>query len=241
MTDSVDVSCIFTEKFNRKFISDLLKKCFEIGSTTDKIGSISNIKYSLLDSGWHTKFGGIEEVANSISKNSIGAIELLWYEYIDFSIYINLESRRVGIDIPHITLSFDAVYFKEDEDENSPHFYKTNVNKTIELSKELYKSTNPAFVGGEADNPDEYTPMPTKGELDKGIIKDILWFNIFPPKFVRKIGREKLLSAPAWKVEELDDGGILLVLTEHPFYSFAFDVHEHKEKKDEVEKYLGLK
>jgi hypothetical protein len=45
---------------------------------------------------------------------------------------------------------------------------------------------------------------------------DTLYFiNLFGPELVNKLGRDRLLSAPAWKIEELDDGGIFLVPTEH--------------------------
>jgi hypothetical protein len=42
----------------------------------------------------------------------------------------------------------------------------------------------------------------------------IYWGNIFGPAYVSHYGRDFLLGAPGWKVEELDDGGILYVTTE---------------------------
>jgi len=37
------------------------------------------------------------------------------------------------------------------------------------------------------------------------------WLTVFTPPMVERYGRETLLSAPAWKVEKLDDGGVLIV------------------------------
>jgi hypothetical protein len=40
---------------------------------------------------------------------------------------------------------------------------------------------------------------------------------IFGPSMVQKIGRDKLLDSPAWKVEELSYGGIWVQVWENPF------------------------
>lgn len=41
----------------------------------------------------------------------------------------------------------------------------------------------------------------------------IFWANFFGPAYVERYGRDFLLGAPGWRVEELDDGGILYVLS----------------------------
>lgn len=41
-------------------------------------------------------------------------------------------------------------------------------------------------------------------------------YNVFRPETVEKLGRERVLSAPAWYVEELDSGGVFLVVREPP-------------------------
>ena len=66
-------------------------------------------------------------------------------------------------------------------------------------------------------------------------VRYIYWANFFGPKLVKKIGREKLLSAPSWKTEELEDGGILLILgpTTYPI--------DREISRKEVEKHLGFK
>lgn len=39
----------------------------------------------------------------------------------------------------------------------------------------------------------------------------LYFINFFGPELVNKLGRERVLSAPAWKIEEMDDGGIFLM------------------------------
>jgi hypothetical protein len=42
-------------------------------------------------------------------------------------------------------------------------------------------------------------------------IYQVCWLNVFGPKLVESIGRERVLSTPAWRVEELPNGCVLLV------------------------------
>lgn len=40
---------------------------------------------------------------------------------------------------------------------------------------------------------------------------------IFGPERVKEVGRDRLLDAPAWKIEELPYGGIWIQVWENPF------------------------
>ncbi|PTL83129.1 hypothetical protein [Vitiosangium sp. GDMCC 1.1324] len=42
-------------------------------------------------------------------------------------------------------------------------------------------------------------------------IYEVFWLNVFGPKLVESVGRERVLSTPAWRVEELPNGSVLLV------------------------------
>ncbi|WP_309896864.1 hypothetical protein [Archangium sp.] len=42
-------------------------------------------------------------------------------------------------------------------------------------------------------------------------IYEVFWLNVFGPKLVESVGRERMLSTPAWRVEELPNGSVLLV------------------------------
>ena len=42
-------------------------------------------------------------------------------------------------------------------------------------------------------------------------IYEVCWLNVFGPKLVEAVGRERMLSTPAWRVEELSNGCVLLV------------------------------
>ncbi|HZI07664.1 MAG TPA: hypothetical protein VEZ71_26845 [Archangium sp.] len=42
-------------------------------------------------------------------------------------------------------------------------------------------------------------------------VYEVSWLNVFGPKLVESVGRERMLSTPAWRVEELPNGCVLLV------------------------------
>ncbi|WNG25384.1 hypothetical protein F0U62_16180 [Cystobacter fuscus] len=42
-------------------------------------------------------------------------------------------------------------------------------------------------------------------------VYEVCWLNVFGPKLVETVGRERVLSTPAWRVEELPNGAVLLV------------------------------
>ena len=42
-------------------------------------------------------------------------------------------------------------------------------------------------------------------------IYEVFWLNVFGPKLVEAVGHERMLSTPAWRVEELPNGCVLLV------------------------------
>jgi hypothetical protein len=55
---------------------------------------------------------------------------------------------------------------------------------------------------------------PTSKDIAATKLQYIFWANFFGPEYVERYGRDFLLNAPGWKVEELDDGGILYVTLE---------------------------
>lgn len=60
-------------------------------------------------------------------------------------------------------------------------------------------------------------------------LPDVLWSQIFGPAYVRLFGLERLLTAPAYRVEQLGDEVVYLQLSES-----LFDVHERYAEVDAV-------
>jgi len=62
----------------------------------------------------------------------------------------------------------------------------------------------------------------------------IFGLNFFGKKMVEKIGREKLMTAPVFMVEEFDNGSIMLQVHEHPFCKIPEKIRR------QVGKHLGI-
>ncbi len=64
----------------------------------------------------------------------------------------------------------------------------------------------------------------------------VFWLNVFGRKLVDTVGRERLLSTPAWRVEELPDGSILLVT-----WPTAADFASPEAREAQARAYLHLR
>jgi hypothetical protein len=68
-------------------------------------------------------------------------------------------------------------------------------------------------------------------------LPDVAWFQIFGPAYIRLFGLDKVMTAPAYKVEQLGPEMVYLQLTES-----LFDLHERYDEVDavrqEVKKHL---
>src|SRR5205807_6118228 len=47
-------------------------------------------------------------------------------------------------------------------------------------------------------------------------LRGLYWANVFGPEYVEMFGREKLTTAPLYRIVELSDGGLLLTLSQSP-------------------------
>lgn len=60
------------------------------------------------------------------------------------------------------------------------------------------------------------------------------WLHVLPPALVDRAGRDQLLAAPAWRVEALSDGAVLLVVDDLP------DVGDGTNNRESVLDHLGV-
>lgn len=67
-------------------------------------------------------------------------------------------------------------------------------------------------------------------------LSGLFWANFFGPEYVEALGRDRLISAPCHKIEELSDGGIIVFLSESPLDASGKD---YKVRKRELYDYLG--
>jgi len=89
----------------------------------------------------------------------------------------------------------------------------------LDFVQKVYAMTSPVYVCGmhiwtmEGIGIERPSPVTDQG-LANNRIDLPTWLMIFPPEMVEEYGREWLLDLPAERIEELDDGGIMVVATQ---------------------------
>jgi hypothetical protein len=73
----------------------------------------------------------------------------------------------------------------------------------------LYPDLHPIY--GWIDEPSGN--IPETSEIASTQLRYIFWANFWGPAYVERYGRDFLRGAPGWRVEDLEDGGILYVTT----------------------------
>src|SRR5439155_12634840 len=68
-------------------------------------------------------------------------------------------------------------------------------------------------------------------------LQGVFWANFVGPEYVQVLGEERLDKSPAYKVEKLPDGGMLLLLSESPFDASK---DEYQARKQQLRSYLGV-
>lgn len=130
------------------------------------------------------------------------------YSELNFEIYqeIRWDSDELGgknrawID----THTFNTAYLWKSVKESEMH---SRLLLTIGI--ELYNILNPTF--GWIDF--NFGIFTTHEDVELVNLPALYWANFFGPRFVDKLGKQKLESAPGWKLEQLSDGGYLYVLS----------------------------
>jgi hypothetical protein len=79
----------------------------------------------------------------------------------------------------------------------------------LDLGRRLYPDLRPryAWIDERSGN------VPEDSEIAAVRLQYIFWANFWGPAYVERYGRDFLRGAPGWRVEDLEDGGILYVTT----------------------------
>jgi hypothetical protein len=115
------------------------------------------------------------------------------------------------------SIEVDRDYLTGDYEDEGVRAYE----RWLEVTKLLYRHLHP-FYGAVVFDEHFYPPEEQSDweDVRSGKINGLSLVNILGADLVRRYGRERLLTMPAWNVEELDDGGILL-LPEPYWYGYV--------------------
>ncbi|QLH80478.1 hypothetical protein [Halosimplex pelagicum] len=149
---------------------------------------------------------------------------------------IYTDSENGPLDLPQLNISVQDHHFFPQEGETDQDAIE-RIDTLYTFLADLYEvlvalDRAPVYVYGlqpieydKATNPDHVNGI-TAEQLRSGEILGIYWCQIFPPRLVEQLGAEQLLSVPAFRSEQLSDGGILLVVT-HAMNTQALPPEDH--------------
>lgn len=141
-------------------------------------------------------------------------------------------------EFPSLKLYFEQKEFQERH--HSDDEIRDHVDDVVSLVIDLYEAANesgqqPKYVVG--GNPTETEHIrtghdrirTTEDGVEAGRVEELYWLQIFTPEMVDFLGEDVIQSAPAWRIETLDDGAVLLVSYENPMFigDDYFDLLEH--------------
>lgn len=108
----------------------------------------------------------------------------------------------IGFIAQHGVVSLSQSSLPVDEEQIDPL-----MRGCLELTRQLYPLLAPrcAWIDEPGSN------QPRARDVKRKRLRCLFWATFFGPAYVAALGRSFLLRAPGWKIDSLDDGGILYV------------------------------
>jgi len=103
-------------------------------------------------------------------------------------------------------------YLQHDQSVDQSQEVNAIAEGLLAFVERLYPSCRPAYAS--VSMLEECLLSHSYKAVSRARLERIMWANLFGPDYVSRYGRDFLLNAPGWRVEELDDEGILYVVTE---------------------------
>lgn len=149
---------------------------------------------------------------------------------IHYHYHYNNESEKIGASFYWYEKSKRLVIFVPN--------WKNGPSYCINVIKLIYPILKCGGYGHETFAFDEESNHKTLEEIKKTRIWAV---NLFAPKEVKKYGKEKILSSPCEKIEELKDGAIITMIHKINFYSAKDSFHSSFEEREKLRKHLNAK
>jgi hypothetical protein len=178
-----------------------------------------------------------------IDKDTLGTLEKRWNKFnnvlfkrereYEAELAILLGGTLSGLSI--VSLWVEESFFKTE----------TRINSFLDLSLTLYDLILPeyGFIHLVRDKIDMATINdPILGKtilpinLEKGL-PGIFWANFFGTKYVKLIGRKKLIAAPSYKKQEITNEGLLVITAPSPVDTTN---EIYRKRQEELQDYIGL-
>lgn len=224
MSEFLSIPYLLDEEMQSRSIESFLRFCFDelnCSRSPPANGKTNQFGYATEETDGIRYHVSIDEAIDTVARAAGGTI-WLWYDDLNVGIHIN----RQAVDrptVPSLSLSIDEWYAKPWRNDHPSLIH--------EFVLELYEYLSPIYVYGNTYL--DESPVSVEG-IDAGRLEEVFWVNGFGPDLAEQIGRERLLRAPAWRIDDCDDGGV--VLWESPLPLSA----DRQETDEALRAYFGV-
>lgn len=213
--DWIQIAYVFDEEPSRETYKSLLDSAPR-NSGPEYDADEFNVKYRDGDTGTQQIYSESEEVLEVIVGADYWTIEV-WMD--NYGIVIGFERTDRGLipysSQPSLNISTTIYAFEDPDGEESLAETKRRRREFVEFLAAMANIFEPKWGFGQrigiAVGADE-----TVEDLASRTTPPLYEYNVFRPETVEELGRERVLAAPAWYVEELDNGGAFLAVREPP-------------------------
>lgn len=210
MSEIIATWLVFTHTPSRSF-GDLIGILQDSGWTVPQRGDV----YSFLVDNDLKEFDTVSELIETIN-SAVTASITVERDHTEIRVELNADTGRDPPELTNIHIRAWDSEFRPPRDgwngrkrEDATVAYLDAVRTSVETLEPNY---------GYGRYP-EYTKMkaiPTYDDVLDGRVKGTFWLNVFGEKHIQTLGRDRIESAPAWRVEELDTGQFLVVASDNP-------------------------
>lgn len=200
MSEWLSINYTLEKPLGSMEIETLFRHCFEdlgCSRTSPNSDDTDQFRYTTEKTEELVTGAPLETAISDLASAESGAI-WLWYDDLVAGIHINASAQDHPA-LPFVSLTIDEWYLRPWNNDRPELIH--------EFVRELYDFLAPIYVHG--DTYLDSSTITREGIL-KGQLEDLFWVNGFGPEMAEQIGRERLLNAPAWQIDDCDDGGVFL-------------------------------
>lgn len=207
-------------------IRETLERGFDAGWSTTREGGVSTCSYSDPTNERYSVVESTDEAIEGLVSRD-GRITIFPRDPdMDFDFKVHDSWSEYGLsDLGGISLTWPRTLFRSDAEIAARELFDT--------ARLVYESVSPPFAFSYLPLEIERETAVTRDHVERGTIPDVFWTMFLSKPICEELGRDRLQSAPVWKRESLEDGGIGLVVTSDP-------THYDSEEKTKLRDHLGI-
>lgn len=228
--EPIRANFLFGKQLHQVDFRDFVENLLDVG-VESSLDSNSNVYQYRTNETVGSNEANLETILETIIESKFGTITF-FYGDLKLTLEMRTESPE-SLSVPPISIRVWGSQFKT-YGKYSEREVAERITQFITLIKQIFEYYKDIHVCGGTCPIDEINRI---YENDSSQISNLCWLNIIPESLVNKIGSTRLRSAPAWKVEELKNRALMIVLSDNPVHPSE----EWENAKSAVSHYLRNK